>query len=194
MLKDFLKKITKKQNKEDMNIHQSYSKHVTTQSYKGVSKIDGVEMVNLPWHSDDGGNFTEIFRLSGKNVEGLTEPFEAKQVSMSLLVPGTIKAYHLHFKQDDLWYVPPFQRLLVNLHDVREDSASFDQHQKLLLGGGKNILLRIPRGVAHGIANIYQNDMMMFYATSEQFDPSDPDEHRLPWDLFGTEVWELNKG
>ncbi len=177
-----------------MQVHQSYTEKVSTQSYKSVPKIEGVELVNLPWHSDDGGNFTEIFRLSSGSIQGLSEPFETKQVSMSLLVPGTVKAYHLHYKQDDLWYVPPFQRLLVNLHDVREGSPTFDQHQKLLLGGGKNVLLRIPRGVAHGIANIYQHDMMMFYATTEQFNPDEPDEHRLPWDIFGTEVWELNKG
>jgi hypothetical protein len=41
---------------------------------------------------------------------------------------------------------------------------------------------------------IYQHDMMMFYATTEQFNPDEPDEHRLSWDIFGTEVWELNKG
>lgn len=177
-----------------MKIHTNYSELVTTQSYQSAIPIEGVELINLAWHSDDGGNFTEIFRLQDSSVEGVQEPFEIKQISMSVLVPGAIKAYHLHYKQDDLWYVPPFQRLLVNLHDVREESASFDVHQKLLLGGGKNILLRIPKGVAHGIANIYQENMIMFYATTEQFDPKEPDEHRLPWDTFGEAVWELNKG
>lgn len=177
-----------------MNIHSHYSNLVTTQSYQRNQAIQDVQLLTPAWHNDDGGNFTEIFRVSEGQIEGLQEPFEVKQVSMSVLAPGTIKAYHLHYQQDDLWYVPPFQRLLVNLHDVREGSPTFDVHQRLTLGGGKNILLRIPKGVAHGIANLYNQDMMMFYATSEQFNPENPDEHRLPWDSFGESVWELTKG
>ena len=177
-----------------MNIHSQYSSQVSTQSYGKKGQIDGLELLHLPWNSDDGGNFSEIFRLDKGQVTGLKDPFEAKQVSMSLIIPGTIKAYHLHYRQDDIWYVSPLQRLLVNLHDVREDSPTFDSHQRIVLGGGKNLLLRIPRGVAHGVANIYSQEMMLFYATNEQFELSNPDEQRLPWDIFGKDVWELSKG
>jgi hypothetical protein len=36
--------------------------------------------------------------------------------------------------------------------------------------------------------------MTLIYATSQQFNPTLPDEHRLPWDSFGTDVWDLQKG
>jgi dTDP-4-dehydrorhamnose 3,5-epimerase len=55
-------------------------------------------------------------------------------------------------------------------------------------------VVRIPNGVAHGVANIYQRSMTLFYATSSQFNSADPDEHRLPWDQFGSDIWELVKG
>jgi len=180
--------------KDFMNIHPTYTEKVTRQSYRPVSHIDDVEIVRLEWHGDDGGNFTELFRTDKGLIAGLKQPFEMKQFSMSILVPGAIKAYHLHYSQDDLWYVSPLHRLLVNLHDLRKDSPTFDQHQRILLGGGKNALLRIPKGVAHGVANVYQQDMMMFYATSEQFNPAEPDEQRLPWDTFGKDVWNITKG
>lgn len=177
-----------------MNIHDKYSAQVTTQSYGGNPSIDGVELVTSQVFGDDSGVFCEVARLSDGQIEGLQTPFTVKQLSMSLMVPGTIKAYHLHYKQDDLWFVAPQHRVVVNLHDVREDSPTYDTHMRVILGGCKNQVLRIPAGVAHGAANPYNQDQMLFYATSEQFSAEAPDEQRLPWDTFGAEVWEVAKG
>jgi|SRR5579859_6009736 len=171
-----------------------YIAQVSSQSYAAKPMIEGVEVVQLPLQSDDGGNFSEIARLTNGQVEGLKTPFTAQQVSMSVMTPGAIKAYHLHYNQDDLWYAPPFERLVVNLHDVREGSATFDTHMHLVLGAGKNLLLRIPKGVAHGVANLYDKNMTLFYLTDQKFDINKPDEQRLPWDAFGKDVWEITKG
>lgn len=177
-----------------MKIGTQYQKDVTTQSYTARPAIEGVEIKQLMFHNDDGGNFSELFRLQNGVVEGLDRPFEAKQVSMSVLVPQTIKAFHLHYNQEDFWYVSPYDRLLVNLIDLREDSPTFQNHIRLVMGGGKNLLLRIPNGVAHGAANLYERDMTLIYATSSQFNAEAPDEHRLPWDRFGSEIWDLTRG
>lgn len=177
-----------------MPTHTKYAAKVFDQTYEPKPTIEGVEITQIAWQSDDGGNFTEVARLGGGQVAGLKSPFEAKQLSMSILTPGAIKAFHLHYTQDDIWYTLPTERLVVNLHDVREDSPTFDTHMRLILGGGKNFSLRIPKGVAHGIANVYDRNMMMFYITDVQFDIKNPDEHRLPWDIFGTEIWDITKG
>src|SRR5579859_3799004 len=171
-----------------------YSSQVFNQSYDAKKMIEGVEMVQLTLQNDDGGNFSEVARLTDGQVEDLKEPFIVQQVSMSVMTPGAIKAYHLHQNQDDLWYAPPFERLVVNLHDVREGSATFDMHMRLVMGAGKNFLLRIPKGVAHGVANLYDKNMTLFYLTNQKFDINKPDEQRLPWDAFGREVWEITKG
>jgi len=177
-----------------MNIDTQYESKLSVQGYGSNQALSGVEIVTLQLHSDDGGNFLEIVRLSDGNIQGLQEPFAVAQISMSVVLPGSVKAYHLHKKQDDLWFVPPHHRLLVNLHDIRQDSPTFDQHQRLVLGGGKSQLLRIPAGIAHGVKNCYDQPMELFYATTTQFNAADPDEFRLPWDQFGPEVWELTKG
>jgi len=177
-----------------MQIGRQYQQSISTQSYQSKSVIEGLEIKTLTLHSDDGGNFSEIFRVTQGNVEGFEKPFEVRQVSMSVLTPSTIKAFHLHYNQEDIWYVPPFDRLLANFIDVREDSPTFQNQVRLVLGGGKSYVVRIPQGVAHGVANIYQRNMTLFYATSSQFDSAAPDEQRLPWDHFGTEIWELIKG
>lgn len=178
-----------------MTIASQYEAAMTTQSYETKPLIDGVEMIDQTYFGDDGGNFTEIIRIDEDgHVEALEAPFKVRQLSFSLLMPGTIKAYHVHKEQDDVWFVPPNDRLLVNLHDVRENSTTFDQHMRFVLGGGRSKIVRIPNGVAHGIANLYQRPMRMTYATNQQFNANDPDEHRLPWDLFGEDVWQVTKG
>lgn len=177
-----------------MPTNAKYASQVTTQKYGQHTSIDGVEIIQLPLQGDDGGNFSEIARVTAGKVEQSKAPFEVRQISMSILTPHAIKAYHLHQKQVDIWYAIPSDRLIVNLHDVRDGSPTFDQHMRLVMGGGKNFSLYIPEGVAHGVANMYQRDMVLFYMTNQQFNPQDPDEQRLPWDAFGAEVWEVVKG
>lgn len=177
-----------------MNISDQYSSKITTQSYGVKTVIEGVELLPLKLHTDDGGNFLELFRLSDGKWQGSSAPFIVQQISMSTMEPGVVKAYHLHQHQDDVWFVPPAHRLLINLHDLRQDSATFDAHMRVVLGGGTAQLLRIPAGVAHGAKNCYSTTMTVFYATSQHFNPEEPDELRLSWDEFGTDVWELQKG
>jgi dTDP-4-dehydrorhamnose 3,5-epimerase len=177
-----------------MKVSSKYTGSVTSQSYGRKTQIEGVITSDLDYFNDDGGNFAELARVTNGRIEGMSPEFEVRQLSMSLMVPGTIKAYHLHYNQEDIWFVPPTDRLLVNLHDVREDSPTSDQHMRLVLGGGGCSLLRIPAGVAHGAANLYTKDMFLFYATSAQFNAEQPDEQRLPWDTFGEDVWELTRG
>ena len=177
-----------------MNIASKYSESISTQKYTEKAHIDGLQLVPLTLHTDDGGNFLEIFRMQDGTIQGLEMPFQALQVSMSMMEPSVVKAYHIHQNQDDLWFVPPTHRLLVNQLDIREDSPTFDTHIRLVLGGGSAKLLRIPHGVAHGVKNCYSQPMYLFYATNQQFNPEQPDELRLPWDHFGADVWDLQKG
>lgn len=177
-----------------MSTDSKYALKVFDQSYASKPSIEGVEIIPMPFQSDDGGNFSELARITNGQVEGTKHPFEARQISISVLTPGTIKAFHLHNDQDDIWYTLPYERLLVNLHDVRKKSPTFDVHMRLILGAGKNLVLRIPKGVAHGVANVYNKEMMLFYITNQQFDLKKPDEHRLPWDIFGKDIWQITQG
>jgi dTDP-4-dehydrorhamnose 3,5-epimerase len=120
--------------------------------------------------------------------------FQVRQSSYSEVLPGAIKAWHLHDVQDDLWFVPPSQRLLVGLLDVREHSVTYKQSMRVVLGGGAAKLLYIPAGVAHGAANPWQAAAGIIYFVSSQFDAANPDELRLPWDLIGREFWQIQQG
>lgn len=178
--------------KGNMQIAPEFLQAVSTQGYQPKTQIEGVELLNPTFHRDDSGNFTELARLDGGQYQGLTN-FEAKQVNLSVMMPGVIKAFHFHHNQEDLWYVSPYDRLLVNLIDAREESATKGAHMRLILGGGANTLLRIPAGVVHGGANLWTNPVNLIYFVTNQFNAEKPDEQRMPWDHFGKEMWELSR-
>lgn len=179
---------------EPTRIAEEYRRHQTTQSYGGRRAIDGVRLVDLSLFGDEGGDFCEIARFLQDGAIQNLDDYRPAQISYSYMEPGTIKAWHLHERQDDLWFVPPHDRLLVGLLDVRDSSATQGIRQRLVLGAGKARLLRIPRGVAHGAANLSGRPASIIYFTDNAFDPQHPDEHRLPYDLLGADFWTIIPG
>jgi dTDP-4-dehydrorhamnose 3,5-epimerase len=130
-----------------------------------------VALADLPVFSDEGGDFCEVTRLSPDGTLTLSPGYRPAQISYSLMEPGQIKAFHLHRNQEDLWFVPPAHRLLVGRLDVRDGSPSYRSHLRLVLGAGKGRLLFIPRGVAHGVANLTTSHASIIYFTNTAFDP-----------------------
>jgi len=164
------------------------------QDYDGQPEIDGVELVELKRFNDDGGAITELGRLAA-GQHGQLAGFEVKQINYSEVEPGAIKAFHMHERQTDVWYVPPTDKLLVVLHDARKGTPSEGSTMRLILGDGKDRLLRIPPGVAHGCRNIAATKGHIIYMVDVQFSVGDDcDEGRLPWDHVGAEIWEVVKG
>ncbi|MFK7742260.1 MAG: dTDP-4-dehydrorhamnose 3,5-epimerase family protein [Planctomycetota bacterium] len=165
------------------------------QDYSGSQRIDGVEIVELKRFNDDGGAITELGRLTAgmhKQLKG----FEARQINYSEMEPGAVKAFHMHFRQTDVWYVPPSDKLLLILHDCREGSKTEGQTMRFVLGDGNSRLVRIPPGVAHGARNIGQAVGRIIYMVDVEFsvDEKECDEGRLPWDYLGAEIWEIVRG
>ena len=165
------------------------------QSYGGHPSIDGVQVVDLTRHADDGGSMTELARLDGGRPEAFRD-FTIRQLNYSEVEPGVIKAFHLHARQTDVWYVPPSDRVLIVLVDVREGSRTEGVAQRLMLGAGASRLLRVPPGVAHGLRNVGTATARLIYFVDQHFttDPATCDEGRLPWDYLGSEIWEMTRG
>lgn len=165
------------------------------QDYSGRPSIEGVVLVQLRRFNDDGGNMTELGRLNEGRLAGLPD-FAVRQVNYSEMEAGAIKAFHLHHRQTDVWYVPPRDKILLVLHDCRAGSPSEGQSQRIVLGDGRSMLVAIPPGVAHGARNLGQGPGRIVYFVDVQFSPDagDCDEGRLPWDFLGSEIWEVERG
>jgi len=176
-----------------MKIHSKYSKKSSIQDYQCKKLIEGIKIVPLRRFIDCGGSFSEIMRVT-KGIPSEFAGFDLKQVNYSEILPGAIKAGHYHLNQDDIWFVPPSSRVLVGLKDLRENSVTYEIVQRLIMGDGQASLLFIPRGVLHGVANLWQKPASLIYFVNQNFDSQKPDENRLPPEEFGENFWEIAKG
>ena len=146
--------------------------------------IDGVKIKKLRVHKDipdtnnpdeKPGHLMEVLRAD----EGLLTKFG--QTTFTVVYPGTIKAFHWHKKQDDLWFFAA-GRAMVVLHDLREGSPTYGTTQTILADENDPQLILIPVGVAHGFKALGAHPVLLFYHTTEPYNPAAPDEERIPHD------------
>jgi len=136
--------------------------------------IEGILLKDLVTHTDERGFFREIIRVTD---DFFSEGFG--QWSHSLMYAGVVKAWHIHKKQVDWWYVAGGV-LKVALHDTRPNSSSYQETMELFMGENQSArVLRIPPGVAHGCKCI-SGPAHLFYVTSNVYTPED--EGRIPYD------------
>ena len=173
---------------------ESAAQALTFQRYGPQPALAGVAYLPLKKHRALDGSFMEYLRITDDAVEQLPIPFSVRQVSFAQAVPGRINAFHLHPKatQDELWTVIA-GALRVWLVDVRQDSPTCGVQRQFVLTGEEPALLYIPTGVAHGYQAGVEGATLV-YAMNAQFDIQDPNEGRLPWDFFGAELWEADRG
>ncbi len=136
--------------------------------------IDGVVLKSLDTHQDERGFFREIIR---ETDDFFQEGFG--RWSHALMYPGVIKAWHIHKKQTDWWYVSTGVLKIV-LYDKRPESATYRQSMERMLGDGyEPSILKIPPGVVHG-CKCLAGPANLLYITSHTYDPED--EGRIPHD------------
>jgi dTDP-4-dehydrorhamnose 3,5-epimerase len=148
--------------------------------------IEGVGIKPFSLWPDDRGYFLEVARFG----QGLPCKFAAEttQVSAALSYPGTIKAFHYHRHQTDLW-VPAKGMFQVVLADLRTQSPTFGVRNTLFVGELRSWQLLIPPGVAHGYKVIGPSAAMLVYMTDRNYSPAD--EGRIAYnDPFIHYDWE----
>src|SRR4030088_1035234 len=106
------------------------------------ASIDGVVVKELVTHADDRGFFREVIRETDEFFDHFG------QWSHSMMYPGTAKAWHIHQRQTDWWYV--IGAIKVALYDTREGSTTKGELTEFLMGDGQASCVKIPPGVAHG--------------------------------------------
>jgi dTDP-4-dehydrorhamnose 3,5-epimerase len=164
--------------RDPVELSDAAKRALSFQDYAAPPGIEGVEVVDLKRFTDDSGSFMELARLR-QGLVGALPGFECRQVNYSELDPGVIKAFHVHRRQTDVWFVPPGDKMLV-----------------VILGDGQTRLLRIPPGVAHGVKNLAPSRGRIIYLVDVQFspDPEQTEEGRLPWDFAGAGIWDVTRG
>lgn len=163
-------------------------KKVYLQNYHRKQIIKDVKIITLKNIPGEEGDFGEILRLKKGFLESVPG-FEVVQMNRTNLVPRSIKAWHLHLEQDEIWYVRPSDHVLIGLWDMREDSPTNGITMRHVLGGGASQLIYIPHGVAHGSSVLIERSIELYVFVNRQFDINKPDERRIPWDTLGEDFW-----
>ena len=149
--------------------------------------IAGVRIQPYDLWPDDRGYFLEVARLQQSLVADF--PPASTQISSALSYPGTIKAFHFHNHQTDVW-VPAQGMFQVVLVDLRPDSSTFGAKNTLYTGVLKPWQILIPPGVGHGYKVIGEHPGMLIYVTDRLYNPKD--EGRIAYnDPSIAYDWEL---
>ena len=176
------------------DIADNLQKDVFVQDYSKKQPIEGVKIVEVKRMAGEDGTFEDLLRLDTSGHLELFPEIQVRQINRSKLLPGSVKAWHLHFKQEDVWYVAPEDHMILGLWDTREKSPTKDKTMKIVMGNGTSKLALVPRGVAHGVVNVARKPGSIFYFVNNQFNLADADEGRLKWDALGASFWEVEKG
>ena len=130
--------------------------------------LPGVEVIPLRRFEDERGWFMELRRESK-----LAKP--TVQTNISFSRQGVIRGLHYHDRgQDDLFACLQGIARVVVLD--RETGETFTQD----IGEDNFVALYIPGHYAHGFEAL--TDVVFCYHVTAEYDPSDADEHRIPWD------------
>ncbi len=138
--------------------------------------IQGVLVKKLAVHTDDRGTLMEVLRADDPCFETLT------QTTYTVAYPGVIKAFHWHKRQWDMWFFARGMAQVV-LYDLRRESPTHRQTNVLYMGERAPLVVAIPIGVAHGYRVLGNEPAGLLYHTTEAYDPADPDEERIPFDV-----------
>jgi dTDP-4-dehydrorhamnose 3,5-epimerase len=130
--------------------------------------LEGMIRVPVDYRADDRGWFAEVRRES-------LLPKRTVQTNISFSRRGVIRGLHFHERdQDDL-----FTCLTGNARVVVLDRDAGDVFTEDI-GEENPVGLYIPGHYAHGFEAL--SDLLFCYHVTKEYDPSDPDEHNVPWD------------
>src|SRR5919201_2350610 len=138
-----------------------------------------VEVIPLDKFEDERGWLTEVARQSNM-------PKRTQQTNLSFSRQGTIRGLHYHERgQDDLFVCLQGRARVVALN--RDTGETFSED----VGDDNFAAVYVPGNLAHGFEAL--TDVLMLYHVTEEYDPTDPDEHGIPWndprvvDLWSTQ-------
>lgn len=122
------------------------------------------------------GIFMEVLRDDDKLLK------KFGQSNFTIAEEGTIKAFHSHKYQDDLWFLATGRAAIV-LYDGRKNSPTFGKTEAIYGGADDYKLVLIPVGVVHGYKVISKEPVLLFYHVTRAYNRTKPDELRFdPYD------------
>lgn len=148
-----------------------------------MTEIAGAIVRRLVPHVDGRGSLTEILRSDWPEFTRFG------QAMVTVNRPWVIRAWHWHRRQTDVIVVAA-GRALVPLYDAREGSPTRGALVETVAGPDDLVAIFVPPGVYHGYQTIGDEPAIVLNFPDRLYDPSAPDEERVPHDQPGIPyVW-----
>ena len=141
--------------------------------------ISGVKVKKLKIIPDDRGRLMEILRADDEMFQ------KFGQVYITTALPGVVKAWHYHKKQDDN-FTCVHGKMRLALYDARPKSPTYKEVNDFLISLESPMLVHIPKNVYHGFKCISEEESIVINTPTEVYNYNEPDEYRLP--AHGSEI------
>lgn len=142
-------------------------------------KLNNIQVKNLVVHADDRGFLFETLRNDDEQFRKFGQAY------VNYTEPGVIKGFHSHeFNEDN--FICLSGRIRLALVDAQtEESRTF------YLGPQNLIMVNIPTGLYHGWQALGNERACVLNVSTEAYNPSNPDEDRVPPDHFWFYKWDI---
>jgi len=134
--------------------------------------IKDVEIKELKVLKDERGRLMEILRCDDKIFK------KFGQVYITTALPGIVKAWHYHKKQDD-YFTCIHGEIRLALYDARQKSPTFKEVMEFILNMNEPKLIRIPAQVYHGFKCISAHEAIVVNTPTMPYNRIKPDEYRV---------------
>lgn len=91
-----------------------------------------------------------------------------------------------------------YKRVVTTATDViaelKAERTNLGRHFALqwhFIGERNPAMVSVPAGVLHGYTTVGPTPCGLLYHVTNKYDPADPDEWRVDWDVFGTDLWHV---
>ena len=135
--------------------------------------IDGVSIRTLQSIPDERGRLMEILRRDDDHFQGFG------QVYLTTVLPGVVKAWHMHRHQVDV-FTAIKGMLKAVLVDQREESPTAGTIMEIFMGEHRPLQVVVPPGIYHGYKCISVGEALIINVPNRVYNYADPDEVRLP--------------
>ena len=139
--------------------------------------IADVTLIDLEVHVDSRGIVYEVVHESDFFVNQIRQVYQVVNPRAD-----TIRAFHAHEQLHD-WFHITCGSAIFCLVDDRQEGATYQATERLVLTAKKPQLLVVPPGVYHGWMSLEPNTVLASVA-SEEYQRDQPDERRVPPDTF----------
>jgi dTDP-4-dehydrorhamnose 3,5-epimerase len=148
---------------------------------KQKTKIDGLEITNIPQYFDDRGCLYEVLH----NYE-ITK--FARIYAVVNPARGIIRGLHKHKLGWDNFCIVNGSAKFVFIDD-RQESVTYKQQETIVTSARSPQLIAVPPGVYHGWMSLEDNTILLT-ENSELFNKENSDDVRIPADSYG-DVWTI---